>query len=114
MTERPADPWPHGVHPIGIEDLGRLGINVNDELFWDGRRVEIRRALVLTRLQKILAVIVSLCAVLGGLGGFVTGINNASVFLCARNVDWLGCPPPVSPATPFPMPPTAPGSAPSR
>jgi hypothetical protein len=32
------------------------------------------------------------------IGGFVTGLNNASVFLCARGIDWLSCPPP--PSTP--------------
>jgi hypothetical protein len=31
-------------------------------------------------------------AVLGAVGGFVTGLNNASVFLCARGIHWLSCP----------------------
>jgi hypothetical protein len=48
--------------------------------------------LTLTTLQKVLAVIVSMFAILGGLGGFVTGYNNATVFLCARGHDWLSCP----------------------
>jgi hypothetical protein len=36
---------------------------------------------------------VSIFAVLGGLGSFVTGFNNASVFFCSRGHDWLSCPP---------------------
>jgi hypothetical protein len=84
--------WPDGVEPIGLEDLGRLGISRTDELFWDGRRIEVRRSLVLTRFQKIVTAIVTVFAILGGLGGFVTGLNNASLFLCARNVLWLSCP----------------------
>ena len=76
--------WPKGVEPIGLEDLNRLGISPTNELFWDGRRVEVRRPLVLTRPQAIVTTIVTVFAVLGGLCGFVTGLNNASVFLCAR------------------------------
>jgi hypothetical protein len=86
--------WPAGIEPIGIDDLRRLGINRDNELFWDGRRVEVRRRLVLTRFQTVVTAIVTVCAILGGLGGFVTGLNNASVFLCGRGLHWLGCPPP--------------------
>ena len=86
--------WPAGVEPIGVDDLRRLGIDAGNQLFWDGRRIEIRRRLVLTGFQKAIAAVVTVCAILGGLGGFVTGLNNASVFLCARGVQWLGCPSP--------------------
>ncbi len=91
MGRDPTD-WPAGVEQIGLEDLGRLGINKNDQLFWDGRRIELRQSLALTGFQKAIAGTAALCAVLGALGGFVTGFNNASVFLCTRGVDWLTCP----------------------
>ncbi len=91
MTDRPPA-WPDQVSPIGLEDLGRLGLNPENQLFWDGKRIEVRQALTLTRMQKVLAVIVSVCAIMGSLGGFVTGYNNATVFLCARGHDWLSCP----------------------
>jgi len=80
------------VKPIEVDDLNRLGISDDKQLFWDGRRIEIRRPLVLTGFQKAVAVVVTACAILGGIGGFVTGVNNASVFLCARQLQWLGCP----------------------
>lgn len=51
-------------------------LNPENQLLWDGKRVEVRQALTLTRVQKVLAVIVSICAIL-------TGLNNASVFLRA-------------------------------
>ena len=86
--------WPNGVRPILVPDLKGLGINEQNELFWDGRHVEIRRSLTLTRFQKFITIIVTFCAVLGALGGFVTGFNNASVFLCARHVTFLTCPAP--------------------
>lgn len=86
--------WPPGVEPIGVDDLDRLGIGADDQLFWDGRRVEVRRLLDLTRPQKLIAALVTVFAILSGLGGFVTGFNNASIFLCARDIHWLTCPPP--------------------
>jgi hypothetical protein len=89
--------WPEGVEPIKVEDLDRLGIGPGDQLFWDGRRIEIRRPLDLTTLQKIFAVVVAVFAVLGGIGGFFSGFSDASQFLCARNINWLSCPLPQMP-----------------
>ena len=83
--------WPTEVRPSGVEDLERLGLNSENQLFWDGKRIEVRQTLTLTKLQKWLTVIVSVCAILGGLGGFVTGFNNATVFLCGRGITWLSC-----------------------
>lgn len=83
--------WPTEVRPIGVEDLERLGLNSENQLFWDGKRIEVRQTLTLTKLQKWLTVIVSVCAILGGSGGFVTGFNNATVFLCGRGITWLSC-----------------------
>ena len=94
MSDAGQPGWPNGVRPILVPDLKRLGINEQNELFWDGRHVEIRRSLTLTRFQKFITIIVTFCAVLGALGGFVTGFNNASVFLCARHVAFLTCPAP--------------------
>ena len=94
MSDAGQPGWPNGVRPILVPDLKRLGINEQNELFWDGRHVEIRRSLTLTRFQKFITIIVTFCAVLGALCGFVTGFNNASVFLCARHVTFLTCPAP--------------------
>lgn len=92
MSETPRESWPPDVTPIGIEDLDKLGLNPMNQLFWNGKRIEIRNRLDLSRLQKTFAVIVSVAAVLGGMGGFVTGLNNAAVYLCARDIRWLSCP----------------------
>ena len=108
MTDRPAH-WPKGVNPIGIEAFSRLGLNEDNELFWGGKRIEVRQALVLTGLQKFFAIIVSICAILGGLGGFASGIGNTSLFLCARNIEWLSCPAPT--ASPAPMVAPAPAAS---
>jgi hypothetical protein len=78
--------------PIGIEDLDKLGLNGRNQLSRDGKRIEVRNRLDLTRIQKTFAVILSVFAVLGAMGGFVTGLNNASISLCARDIHWLSCP----------------------
>jgi hypothetical protein len=77
-----------------VDDLNKLGINDRNELFWDGRRVEIRQRLTLSNAQKFAAALVTVCALLGGLGGFLSGINDGAQFLCARGVHLLGCPAP--------------------
>nr|WP_294505636.1 hypothetical protein [uncultured Rhodopila sp.] len=92
MTGATPEGWPPGVTPIGTEDLEKLELNGRNQLFWDGKRIEVRNRLDLTRIQKTFAVIVSVFAVLGAMGGFVTGLNNASIFLCARDIHWLSCP----------------------
>lgn len=100
MSAQAPDGWPNGVKTIGVGDLRRLGIDNENQLYWDGRRIEFRRPLVLTGFQKAITALVTACAVLGGLGGFVTGFNNATVFLCGRDIHWLSCPAP-------PLPPDA-------
>ena len=92
MTEPDPTDWPAEVERIGVGDLKRLGIDSKNQLYWDGRRVEVRQRLNLTRLQTVAAIVVSIAAILGGLGGFFSGVTDASAFLCARNLHWLSCP----------------------
>ena len=91
-----ADPerWPEGVDEIRIGDLKRLGIDSRHRLFWDGRRVEVRQRLDLTGWQRFGAILIAVFAVLGGIGALLSGLNDGSAFLCARNLHWLSCPPP--------------------
>ena len=100
MTTPSGRPRPEGVQPIHIEDLERLGINADNELFWDDRRIEIRRPLILTWPQKLLAVLVTVFAVLGGFGALVSGVKDGAEYLCARDIHWLSCPAPDAPAKP--------------
>jgi len=86
--------WPPGVRELGVDDLKRLGIDRNHQIYWDGRLIEIRRSIVLTGFQKIIALIVTVVGVLAGLSTIATGVNNASIFLCARHITVLTCPAP--------------------
>jgi hypothetical protein len=74
-----------------MEDLNRLGIDPEHQLYWDGYPIEIRRSIVLTRLQKRIAVIATIVGLFAGLATIATGVNNASIFLCARHITWLSC-----------------------
>jgi hypothetical protein len=94
LSGRPPPEWPEGVEPLSIADLNRLGIDSERQLYWDGRRVEIRRFLVLTRFQKWFASVVALVGLCAGLATIATGVNNASIFLCARHIAVLSCPSP--------------------
>ena len=96
--------WPENVKPIGVGDLRRLGIDGDNRLYWDGKRVEVRRTLVLTLPQKIIAGL----AILASLATIATGLNNFSVYLCGRDIHWLGCP--VMPPSPAPSATTLPES----
>jgi hypothetical protein len=44
----PRDLWPPDVQLIAVDDLEHIGLNAQNELFWDGRHIEVRRPLILT------------------------------------------------------------------
>ena len=98
MTDAlPPPGWPPEVRPITVEQMARLGIGDAPELFWDGRRVEVRRRLVRTGLQQTVARVVSAAAVAGagvagGVGAAASGTKDGAEFLCVRQFHWA-CPP---------------------
>ena len=83
--------WPEGVEQIRIGDLARLGIDKHRQLYWDGQRIEIRRRLDLTRPQKIAALIVTAAAILGGLGGFLSGLADTDALFCGHGNHYAVC-----------------------
>ena len=78
--------WPADVKPMVLQDLKRLGTDKNNRLYWDGKLV--RTPFILTTPQAALAVL----AALASIATVFTGLNNVSVFLCARGVTWMTCP----------------------
>jgi hypothetical protein len=73
-------PEGRNVHPVGMMDLSRLSIDNDGRLYWDGKPVEVRRRIMLSRTQAIgLAVI----------GGFViVGALSAAIQATAAARDW--------------------------
>ncbi len=93
MSDRPPG-WPKDVEPMALQDLKRLGTDSKNQLYWDGKRIRTRLTLSLP--QTIVAVL----AAIASLATIFTGLNNASIYLCARGVTVLGCP--AAPAAPQP------------
>ena len=94
MTDEPRSPWRPGIEPISLDDLNRIGIDSDHQLYWDGYPIEVRRSLALTGFQKKIAVIATIVGLFAGLATIATGYNNASIFLCARHITILSCPAP--------------------
>ena len=97
MPDAPPPGWPPGVHQVSFNDVGRFGVSPKNELFWDGRRILTSNQVRLSFFQTLLALLATLATIIGG-------VNNASTFLCARNIRWLSCPVPAVAAPPPPAP----------
>ena len=82
--------WPPGVRPIGKDELECLGIDQRGILYWDGKPAQSRQ-FVLTRGQKIWAVLVVLAAIAGGLGSFVQGFLTYHDWACREGLPTLPC-----------------------
>jgi hypothetical protein len=77
--------WPPHVWSVGLDRLDYLGVDSAGNLYWDGKRVEIRRPLSLSLWQKIGAVLLAASAVTGAVA---TGISAWA--------DWHSLPIPAS------------------
>lgn len=45
--------WPKGVKPISFMDLGRLGVDAERRLYWDGEPVRVQQFIGLSFWQKV-------------------------------------------------------------
>ena len=45
------------IHPITWDDQNRLGIDECNQLYWNGKQVEIKKRLQLTTFERILAMV---------------------------------------------------------
>ena len=58
MTE---SEWPSGIREVTFEDIGRLGVSDDGRtLYWDGKRVEVRKRISLTFWQGTIALMAAL------------------------------------------------------
>jgi hypothetical protein len=71
-ASKPPEHWPQDVYPIALEGLDFLGVDSQGRLFWDGKPIEIRKAIDLSRWQTIGAVVVALAAVVGAIAACIS------------------------------------------
>jgi hypothetical protein len=62
-----------------------LGIDENNQLYWDGRPIQVRQRLGLTFWQKIWAAITALAIVIGAIGSAWQGANAGFDLGCKLN-----------------------------
>jgi hypothetical protein len=80
--EAPAAPASRNIHPIGISDLGRLSIDNDGRLYWDGKPVEVRRRIMMSRAQVIGASVIGAFVVIGALGAAIQASAAARDWAC--------------------------------
>jgi hypothetical protein len=78
------EPAPQGrnVHPVDMTDLSRLSIDRDGRLYWDGKPVEVRRRISMSRAQIIGASIVAAFVVIGAIGSAIQGAVAARELAC--------------------------------
>ena len=70
--------WPKDVKPISSNGTALLGVSEDSErLYWDGKLLQIKRRLSLTRFQTLIAFA-------GALGAFLAGLHPWVLFLGYR------------------------------
>lgn len=84
--------WPTGVHPIPIEGMALMGVDEQGMLYWDGKPVEVRRRLELSRGERWFAVGVGLFTILGGVGAVAQGWAAAHQWSCQIEAVAWRCP----------------------
>lgn len=58
----------YSINPITLEDLSFLRVDQRtNELYWAGKKVEVKKRLSLTKVEKIVAALVSIAIIVGGL-----------------------------------------------
>jgi hypothetical protein len=80
----PQQPEPQGrnVHPVDMTDLSRLSIDRDGRLYWDGKPVEVRRRISMSRAQVVGASIVAGFVVIGAVASAIQGAVAARELVC--------------------------------
>lgn len=87
--------WPPGVRSIGLDEADALGVDAGGELYWHGKRVEVRRPLDLTPAQSVVGIIVAAGTVIAALGAVAQGFAVYNEWACKVGWRAAACPPPL-------------------
>ncbi len=61
------------IQPLATADLSRLSIDNDGRLYWDGKPVEVRRRIQMSRTQAVAASVVAVFVVIGAIGAAIQG-----------------------------------------
>lgn len=104
-TERDKSHWPPGVRPLGIAEDDLIGTDGKGGLYWDGKPIEVRKRLDLTRGERLFALVVGLFTIAGSIGAVAQGWAAAHQWTCQTGLVMAGCPVPSNaPSQPAPAP----------
>lgn len=84
-SNTPASKTPASKTPTGL-DLARLSIDDVGRLYWDGKPVEVRRRLTLSRAQVVGTSIIGVLVLVTALGAAVQGTAAAHEWACSRGL----------------------------
>jgi hypothetical protein len=96
-AEPQAEPQSRNVHPVEMTDLSRLAIDRDGRLYWDGKPVEVRRRISMSRAQVIGASIVAAFVVIGAISSAIQGAVAARELACRLGWSASACALPAQP-----------------
>jgi hypothetical protein len=97
----PEQPQGRNVHAVNAMDLTRLSIDNDGRLYWDGKPVEVRRQLMMSRGQIIGASLIAFFIVVAAVGSTIQAAATLGDWACRSG--WssnCGAPPPPAPKPP--------------
>ena len=85
------------IRSVGVMDLTRLSIDDDGRLYWDGKPVEVRRRITMSRAQIIGASIIGAFAAIAAIGAAIQGTATAYDWACRAGWTSGPCSMPVPP-----------------
>ncbi len=109
LEERQPEPAPaetpeigRNVHPVAAMDLTRLSIDNDGRLYWDGKPVEVRRKLMMSRAQVVGTSLIAFLLLVAAAGAAIQGSAAAHDWACKLGwaESYCGSPAPAAPHPP--------------
>jgi hypothetical protein len=90
------------IHPLATADLSRLSIDDDGRLYWDGKPVEVRRRIEMSRAQVVGASVVAAFVAIGAVGALIQGSLALRDWSCRLGwtTSYCGLPAPTRPLRP--------------